>query len=307
MQLKVPFFSVIIPTYNRADLLREALDSLFAQTFTDYEVIVVDDGSTDDTANFLSTLGDRVRVFRQKNQGPGAARNLGIANARGEFVAFLDSDDLWCPWALEVYAQVIADNRNVSFVAGHGEPLEKKANLLDHPPQRTFKPSRDFLTASKAGYAFGGTPGMAVKSELLRAVGGFVDEFINGEDQDLCLRLGTAPGFVRIQSPPLFLQRTNDVHVSCDLGKSLGGINLLLGRERAGAYPGGPAENKVRRQIICAAVRSVSLVCAQDGRTSEALRLYRESFCWQLTLGRWKYLAGLPFVALTEAVRPRQT
>jgi glycosyltransferase involved in cell wall biosynthesis len=69
----MPKFSVIIPTYNRAALLREALESVFPQTFTDYEVIVVDDGSTDDTANFLSTLGGRVRILRQQNCGPGVA------------------------------------------------------------------------------------------------------------------------------------------------------------------------------------------------------------------------------------------
>jgi glycosyltransferase involved in cell wall biosynthesis len=93
-------FSVIIPTYNRAALLCTALDSVFAQTFTDYEVIVVDDGSTDGTAAMVASYGGRVRYFQQQNKGPGAARNLGAQHATGEYLAFLDSDDLWFPWTL---------------------------------------------------------------------------------------------------------------------------------------------------------------------------------------------------------------
>lgn len=98
----MPKVSVVVPAYNRADFVGETLDSILAQTYTDYEVIVVDDGSTDDTPTVLAKYrGKNVRVIRQENQGEGAARNTGIFAAQGEYIAFVDSDDLWTPIKLE--------------------------------------------------------------------------------------------------------------------------------------------------------------------------------------------------------------
>ena len=93
--------SVIIPAYNRAHYIREAIESALQQSHRPLEIIVVDDGSTDETPQILATYSEPVRVFRQVNQGVAAARNLGVSHARGEYVAFLDSDDLWHPEKLE--------------------------------------------------------------------------------------------------------------------------------------------------------------------------------------------------------------
>jgi glycosyltransferase involved in cell wall biosynthesis len=96
MGFKIPTVSVVIPTYNRATRVQSAIESVFAQTFADLEVIVVDDGSTDDTGQVLAELfGEQIRYFAQSNQGASAARNKGISEARGEWIAFLDSDDHW--------------------------------------------------------------------------------------------------------------------------------------------------------------------------------------------------------------------
>ena len=94
--------SIVVPLYNKAPYVRRALDSIAAQTLSDFEVIVVDDGSTDDGASIVANYGDsRVRLVRQPNVGPGAARNAGLAQAQGEFIAFLDADDQWLPTYLE--------------------------------------------------------------------------------------------------------------------------------------------------------------------------------------------------------------
>ena len=94
---KKPLVSVIIPTYNRGWIVGEAIDSVLKQDFHDYELIVVDDGSVDDTPAILNAYGKKISVLRQPNQGVSAARNRGIAAASGRLISFLDSDDLWLP------------------------------------------------------------------------------------------------------------------------------------------------------------------------------------------------------------------
>src|SRR5262249_17512754 len=112
----MPLFSVVIPSFNRVALLATTLKSVFAQRSTDFEIIVVDDGSTDGTMDYLQSLEHRVTVVGQQNQGPGSARNCGARHSGGAYLAFLDSDDLWFPWTLEVYRDVIHEYNDPSFV-----------------------------------------------------------------------------------------------------------------------------------------------------------------------------------------------
>jgi glycosyltransferase involved in cell wall biosynthesis len=99
---RVPVVSVIVPTYNRADLLARAVDSALAQTYQSAEIVVVDDGSTDDTTGVLRRYGNRIRCIETSHRGPSHARNAGIRASRGEYLAFLDSDDMYYPYKLEV-------------------------------------------------------------------------------------------------------------------------------------------------------------------------------------------------------------
>lgn len=96
-----PRVTVIVPVYNGAATIAAALDSILAQSFTDFEIVAVDDGSTDDSRSVLKRYQPRVRVLTQRNRGPSAARNLGVANSSGEYLGFLDADDLWRPEFLE--------------------------------------------------------------------------------------------------------------------------------------------------------------------------------------------------------------
>ena len=103
-----PSVSVVIPTYQRRGLVRRAVASVLGQTFQDFELIVVDDGSTDGTGDALEGIDERIRYTRQENRGVAAARNVGIRLARGEIIAFLDSDDRWLPDHLAVLTEVLA-------------------------------------------------------------------------------------------------------------------------------------------------------------------------------------------------------
>ena len=95
------FVTVVVPAYNAASYIKQTLESVFSQTYRNFEVIVVDDGSTDDTALIAQKFGDRIRYIRQPNQGLSAARNSAIKNARADVIALLDADDLWEPQFLE--------------------------------------------------------------------------------------------------------------------------------------------------------------------------------------------------------------
>jgi glycosyltransferase involved in cell wall biosynthesis len=107
----MPKVSVIIPTYNRLPMLKEAVDSVLAQGFEDIELMVVDDGSTDGTAEELKRYGGRVKLLQHPvNKGVSAARNKGILHARGKYIAFLDSDDLWVKGKLKIQVAFLDDN-----------------------------------------------------------------------------------------------------------------------------------------------------------------------------------------------------
>jgi glycosyltransferase involved in cell wall biosynthesis len=118
-----PAISVVIATYNRARFLDQTLDSVLAQRFRSFEVIVVDDGSTDDTVNVLESYGAKIRSLRQPNRGPSAARNLGVRYARGDWIAFQDSDDLCAPNHLESLYAYAGEHPDCGMVFANGAYL----------------------------------------------------------------------------------------------------------------------------------------------------------------------------------------
>jgi glycosyltransferase involved in cell wall biosynthesis len=108
--------SVVIPTYNSAAYLPAAIDSAFNQTLPPFEIVVIDDGSIDNTVEVLKPYEVRIRYIFQENKGPAAARNRGIAEANGDLIAFLDSDDVWLPEKLELQVPVLTENPKIGLV-----------------------------------------------------------------------------------------------------------------------------------------------------------------------------------------------
>lgn len=290
-------FTVVVPTCNRAALLREALDSVLTQTFTDFEVIVVDDGSTDETPSVVAGYGDRVRSYRQANRGPGAARNLGAAHAKGDYLAFLDSDDLWFPWTLGTYHRLLEQHDHPAFLAG--KPLRFRGE--GGPPATAPAPSRavtfpDYL-ASGDEWRWWGASSFVIRGDVFGLAAGFREDFVVAEDSDLALRLGTAPGFVQVLSPATFAYREHGGNLTKDFSKTLGATWLSVQAERAGRYPGGTSRARERRQILTRHARPVALGCLRRGMRREGWGLYRAMFRWHVSLGRWKFLAGFPLAA----------
>ncbi len=184
---RAPFFSVVIPVYNRAGTLRVALRSVLAQSEQDFEIVVVDDGSTDDPKATVEAFGDpRIRYIRRENGGGGAARNTGIAQAAGDFIAFLDSDDVFLPHHLRAMRQLLAGTeKTVGYarvVVYRGE-----GNTFLKPPRAIAK-DEDMASYLLADRGFVATTTTVVPAALARKIGYHMD-LREAEDTDFAVRL----------------------------------------------------------------------------------------------------------------------
>jgi glycosyltransferase involved in cell wall biosynthesis len=295
--MSTPFFSVIIPTYNREILLREALNSVFSQTFEDYEVIVVDDGSTDGTLEMLQSYGDKIQILTQKNAGPGGARNLGASLAKGEYLAFLDSDDLWLPWALCTFYRSIKNHKNPSLSCSSIYEFSDKKELksiTEEPLHLTY--FHNFFESWRS-HSYVGAGMAVIRKNTFLACEGFTTKIKNCEDHDLILRLGFAPGFISIKSPMTLGWRRHEGSTTMNVKRSIDGVLYLIIQENSGRYPGGQEYSHHRIYLISSHARPVSLECLRSGARSDAWKLYCKTFFWNLRLCRFNYLIGFPIKA----------
>lgn len=181
-----PLVSVVIPTHNREDFIASAIDSVLGQAYQNIDIVVVDDGSTDGTVRVLSRFADRITVVSQTASGPGAARNAGVRRSTGDFVAFLDSDDMWLPGKLQRQMKLFSDP-NVGMVGCGERGIDLSGNLLYESPGRG-EISFEALTLRCANMP-GGTSGLIVRRELLEKHGLFDPSLPRSQDWDLMLRL----------------------------------------------------------------------------------------------------------------------
>ncbi len=178
--------SVIIPTYNRAALLKEAIESVRSQTYLDWELIVVDDGSTDDTLSVVSELKDsRIRYFYQKNAGVSAARNRGIEVSRSPFIAFLDSDDLWIPEKLERQVKYMEQHPETGLLYGQvGRYSISDPSYFKVEPEKGLMTVPELLNGPRTLF----TSTVLIRRACLEQAGLFDTQLHVGEDFDLFLR-----------------------------------------------------------------------------------------------------------------------
>lgn len=222
-----PSISVVIPTYNRAEKVRRAVESVLAQSFADLEVIVVDDGSSDDTALVLEqAFGRRIRYFAQTNQGASVARNRGIEEATGEWIAFLDSDDLWEPEKIECQLDAL---RRVRTGCG---ACYTDVRFFNHSETRTM------FELAESSYRHSGQVGvngealrllvkpggagmviclssLMVRKDVIRKAGGFDPALLYSQDSEFMFRLAMATPFCFVNRPLVAFDRSpaEDRHV----------------------------------------------------------------------------------------------
>ena len=210
-----PFFSVVIPLYNRADIVGDTIRSVQGQDWQDFEIVVIDDGSRDDPAPVIEAIGDpRVRYIRQDNAGGGAARNHGIKAARGRYIAFLDSDDLFLPGKLSIMAQALKDDDGRTVLYSRMK-VDRGVDRYWIRPDRGIRDGEDVGEYLFCANQFMQTSTMVVPSEMARKVL-FDPALKKGQDLDFCVRLqGAGARFKMIDEPlTVWLDATEDGRTS---------------------------------------------------------------------------------------------
>ncbi len=260
-------FSVVIAAYNRENYIRQTIDSVLSQAFIDYEIIVVDDGSTDRTGEVLQTYGDRIRNIRQTNQGSEATFRRGASLATGEYLAFLDSDDLFMPCALATYDAIIRELDSPPLIMGSMVRFrDGQAVRPDAGDTRTIEvlKYRDYLS-KEIGMGMAQSI-IVMRRTAFEEIGTARDTSANPHlfnyDYNLILQAGTHSPCVIVQKPVTVAYRQHTGQHSLNIEKMVHGVLSLVRMVRRGrsfggwsrlpakcAYLGGPVYEWTRKAL----------------------------------------------------------
>jgi glycosyltransferase involved in cell wall biosynthesis len=229
-----PLVSVIVPTYNCGPFVAEALDSILSQDWQPLEVIAVDDGSTDDTLEVLRRYGDRIRLLQQPNGGPAAARNLAVRESRGEYLAFLDADDLWLPGHLRVLVSYLQAHPQTHVAYGEWLVWRPEPDGSYPPLVMPLLVDAPALDPANSGWVY---PALLVDSiihiiaavirrSVYDAVGGFDQTLRTGSDWDFWIRVGRSFPVAKLRRP-VAAYRQNPSSVTHVVRKENNGFRLL--------------------------------------------------------------------------------
>ncbi len=235
-------------------------------------------------------------MLRQDNAGQGAARNLAIDHAAGEYCAFLDSDDLLFPWSFSVLAQAIEENGRPPLIFGaeiRFQTLEAYEGA-EPAPLKTLSWLDLFTFAGK--HRLAGPGAVTAKTQILRDSGKFIVDRVVGEDVDLLYRLGTLSPMLQIQAPGTVGYRVHSEQFTVDPDKWYRGGCSLIRRCRDGIFPGGKAREAEVRKLICREMMMFIGICLFRGGRGiwHSLKLYISIFGWQLRAGHFGYLLKYP-------------
>jgi glycosyltransferase involved in cell wall biosynthesis len=231
--------SVIIPNYNYSQYLGEAIDSVLAQTYSPIEIIVVDDGSTDGSREVLESYGDRVTAIFQQNAGVSAARNNGVSQSHGEFVAFLDADDAWLPAKVELQMQVFADDAGIGLSHVGVVEIDGRGNRLVERIDGMCGRVADALLRFERPVILGGGSGLMVPRRVFDEIGGFDMRLSTSADWDMFYQVSSrySVGFV----PEILLKyrfHLSNMHANIAAMEH----DMLLGFEKA--FAGGSSAER---------------------------------------------------------------
>ena len=185
----LPLVSVILPTYNCAAFLPHSIGSILAQTYNSYEIIVVDDGSTDNTKEVLNSFIQRIKYVQlEQNRGLPATRNIGIRSAQGTYIAFIDADDLWIPEKLQTDIEYFDKHPDISMVYSKHINIDEKGCVLDGGPKIRL-PSGNIFIQLFSEQNFIIPSSVVVRNNVFQTTGLFDEQLFNCQDWDMWLRI----------------------------------------------------------------------------------------------------------------------
>ncbi len=193
----MPKVSVIMPTFNRAAYLQEAIESVLEQTYIDYELIIIDDGSVDNTKEVCAKYGEKVRYLYQENKGSPSARNYGISQARGKYIALLDDDDRWVPHKLQIQVDFMEKHPELAFICSSAYVIDQVDNATKFFGVSSSENSFDHLILGN--FVFHLT--VLAKKEIILEIGGYDTNLLLCQDYDLWLRIAKKHPFCCIDEP----------------------------------------------------------------------------------------------------------
>jgi len=196
----IPLVSVIIPTFNRLSLLKETVESVRKQTFRDFEIVVVNDGSSDGTAEWLRSQQD-LRGIDQENKGIATSRNVGAEAARGEWFAFLDHDDLWAPEKLQIQTEFVKENPEIGLVAARHVRLGRSYR---RPKQPAWIKGDLFVKTFSESFIH--TSSVMISREVFREVGGFPPQYRFADEFDVWLKIAAGYSVAYVDEPLVFIR-----------------------------------------------------------------------------------------------------
>jgi glycosyltransferase involved in cell wall biosynthesis len=271
---RAPTVSVIIPAFNASPWISETIESVLAQQFTDFELIVVDDGSTDNTAETASAFGNRVRVLRKPNGGTSSARNMGILNSKGDYIAFLDADDLWKPEKLSLQVELL-EATGLKWVYCDGYAFRSNSRKILFRFGRVYKFHKGDILEPLflENFIPSGTP--VIARSVFEELGCFDETLLGPEDLEMWLRIAAVypTDFV---SEPLFLYRIHEYSKSRDenlprLMENQRRIVKILAKREA------PRLAHLQNQSLAGCWNVAGRALARTGNRSEARRMFLRS------------------------------
>lgn len=272
----MPLVSIIIPVYNGEKTIKATIESVLQQTFKDFEIIVIDDGSHDSTLDVINNLKDeRLRVFSYSNAGVSKSRNRGLALAKGEFISFLDADDLWTPDKLETQWKALQDNSQAAVAYSWSDWIDESGHLLRSGGHITANGQvfeqllvRDFIES-------GSNP--LIRRQALDEVGEFDSSVTPAEDWDMWLRLAARYEFVAVPCVQI-LYRVSPLTASFNVWKMEAGSLRVIER----AFAQAPEFlQRLKKEILASRYKYLAFK-ATEGFPEPKKGLAAVRFLWQV-------------------------
>ena len=257
--------TVIIPVYNRPSLVQEALQSVLDQTYPNLEIIVVDDGSTDDTPLALQTFGDQIRIIHQKNKGVSAARNTGIENSDGNWIAFLDSDDIWLPEKLSLQMQFFENHPDARICQTEEIWIKNGKRLY---PKKKHKKKSGMIFENCLPLCIVSPSAVMIHREMFEWVGTFDESLPACEDYDLWLRISCQYPIYLLDQPLIIKRGGHDDQLSQAIRLDRFRIRALVKLLKSNVLT--DDQNKLAKNELERKCRIYQKGCIKHGRLDEA-------------------------------------